>query len=229
MIEKGCVLAGIAILENARDETAEIVGVAPASFLETEPALLERATAYLPRVPYDGIDLLIIDVMGKNISGSGIDTNVIRRKHWADMAVGEQVDPDGPKRIFVRDLSAETEGNAAGIGLADFTLQRLVAKIDRHKTYTNTITATRPRGAMTPLVFDTDEEAIRLALMSAGVDDLARARVARVRDTLHLTCLEVSEPLMDRAWPGTNIGIAGPGRPLSFDVRGMLDPDVLPI
>jgi len=229
VLDRVPILAGIAIIENAYDGTAEVVGVPPAEFFAAEERLLARAAAYMATVPFDGIDLLIIDEMGKNISGAGIDTNVIRRKHWADAAIGERLDPGAPKRIFVRDLTSETQGNAAGIGIADFTLRRLADKIDRHKTYTNTITATRPRGAVLPLVYDTDEEAILAAIASAGVVDPAQACIARIRNTLRLTRIEASENLLAGAHPGARIEVTGAGTGIRFDDEGMLTPDRLPV
>ena len=229
VLERVPVLGGIALLENAHEQTAEVVGVRPSDFFRVEEELLRRAASYMPGVPYEDIDLLIVDEMGKNISGAGVDTNVIRRKHWADTALGEQADPGAPKRIFVRDLTEATHGNAAGIGMADFALKRLVDKIDRHKTYMNTITATRPRGAMLPLVFDTDEEAIRQALASAGVGDLGEARIVRIRDTLHLVRMEVSESLVEHVHKDACVRMVGTGNGLVFDGRGMLSPDKLPV
>jgi hypothetical protein len=229
VIERTNILAGIAILENGHEQTAEIVGVHPQDFLSAEGKLIERATAYLPMVPFGAIDLLIIDEMGKNISGSGIDTNVIRRKHWADLKIGESLEPDAPCRIFVRDLTDKSDGNAAGVGLADFTLDRVAEKYDRHKTYTNTITATRPRGAMLPLTFATDREAIEQALLSAGISDMATANIARIRNTLQLVQLEVTKSLMDHTLEGANVRELGPGGGISFDDAGMLTPDKLDV
>ncbi len=225
VLDRAPIVAGIAILENGREETADVVGMKPSQFFDLEPGLLERAAELMPRVPFDDIDLLIIDEMGKNVSGAGMDTNVIRRKHWADMSTGEQADPGGPKRVFVRDLTDESRGNAAGIGLADFALGRLADKIDRHKTYTNTITATRPRGAMLPLVYDTDREAVEQALLSVGIDDGSLARVARIRNTLQLVEFEVSEPLLQHASAGADVATVSDGVGLEYDSHGMLTPD----
>jgi hypothetical protein len=227
VIERTPILAGIAMLENANEETAEIIGLHPSRFLLDEGALLARAAALMATIPFDHVDLLIVDEMGKNISGSGMDTNVIRRKHWANTQIGEIVEQSAPRRIIVRDLTPETEGNAAGIGLADFTLERVLAKVDWHKTRTNAVTATRPRGAMTPIVCANDEEAFEMALASAGVRDAATSRVIRLRDTLHLRNMLVSEALLEHAHQGANIRTAGGGKQLAFDGSGMLEPDKL--
>lgn len=225
VIEKANILGGLAILENAHEETAEITGVAPQNFLDAEGPLLERAIRYLPMIPFESVDLLIVDEMGKNISGSGMDSNVLRRKHWADVRDGEALEPAGPRRVFIRDLTDATEGNAAGVGLADFALDRVARKYDRHKTYTNAITATRPRGAMLPLTFPTDREAIEMALMSAGVENPERARIVRVLNTRQLTHMEATESLLDHIHDGCRVHVAGPGAGMAFDDDGMLTPD----
>lgn len=227
VIERVNILAGIAILENARDETAEIIGVAPKDFLSAEGVLLKSATAYLPTIPFEDVDLLIVDEIGKDISGSGMDTNVIRRKHWANLKVGENLEPRAPRRVFVRDLTAKSEGNAAGIGLADFTLDRVAAKYDRHKTYTNSITATRPRGGMLPLTFATDREAVEAALESAGVGDSMTARIVRIRNTLRVGQMDVTQPAMESATPGASIRVVGPSDGLEFTDDGMFSVDKL--
>lgn len=229
VLEKVPILAGIAILENAFEQTAEIAGVRPKDFFTVEGTLLARAATYLPGVPYQNIDLLIVDEMGKDISGAGMDTNVIRRKHWAEPNRGETLDATAPKRVFVRDLTDATQGNAAGIGLADFTLARLVAKIDRHKTYVNCITSTRPRGAMLPLTFDTDEETISEAIHSVGIQDVSEARIVRIRDTLHVITMEVSDTLERDLVEGARVRVVADSGELTFDGSGMLVPDRLPI
>ena len=229
VIERANILAGIAILENAYEQTAEVVGVAPGDFLTEEGELIKRATGYLPGIPFDFVDLLIVDEMGKNVSGAGMDTNVIRRKHWADVAEGETVEHTAPRRVFVRDLTDKTEGNAAGVGLADFALERLARKFDRHKTYTNTITATRPRGAMLPLTYETDREAIEMALASAGVPDAADARIVRILNTLSLIHMEASESLMDSVTAGATVRSHGQAPGIRFDDAGMLTPDRLDV
>lgn len=229
VIGKVPILAGIAIIENAFEQTAHIVGVRPREFLDVEEELLALAASYLPGIPYNNIDLLIVDEMGKNISGAGMDTNVIRRKHWSEPGRGETLEPTAPKRVFVRDLTEATQGNAAGIGLADFALKRLADKIDRHKTYINCITSTRPRGAMLPLLFDTDEEAIAEAVESASVQDSSQARIVRIRNTLHLLTMEVSQTLEGDLCPGARVRVIAKGRGLVFDRNGMLVPDKLPV
>ena len=217
--------AGVAVIENEHEQTAEVHCLRPDEFLHREPGLLATADNYMPTLPYDDIDLLIIDEMGKNISGTGMDTNVLRRKHWSDYGTGEHPDMGGPRRVFVRNLTPETEGNAAGIGLADFTLRRVVDSIDRQATYANALTATRPRGAMIPMWFPCDRESIEQALASTGMSDFANARVVRIRNTLHLQHMMVSEPLLaDEHLKDMSIGKL---EEVVFDDSGMLVPEMI--
>jgi len=152
----------------------------------------------MPLLPFDEIDLLIVDRLGKNISGSGMDPNVTGR--WVNgysTALGREGRP-APfiRRIFVRDLTPETHGNAIGIGLADVTTTRLVRAIDQRATYINGLTALTPNCAKIPIHFDTDREAIELVLRSLAVSDIKKIRVVRIQDTLSLVDLEVSESLL---------------------------------
>ncbi len=222
------VLGGIGVLENARGQVAEVVAVPADRLLRDEPQLLTRATGYMATIPFDNIDLLIVDELGKDISGSGMDTNVIRRKHWADTRIGEIVERPAPLRVFVRDLTAATEGNAAGIGLADFALTRLANKVDWRKTRMNAITATRPRGAMVPVLCENDAEAIEAALASAGVGDTAGARLVRIRNTRCLSHMHVSETLMPCARADASVAYGTEAFSLAFNHNGMLIPDRLP-
>lgn len=224
VLDKAPVLGGIAIIENANEEVAEIVPLRAADLLTTEPALLQRAAGYMAAIPFDNVDLLIVDEIGKDISGSGMDTNVIRRKHWADTQIGEVVERNAPKRIYVRDLTDATEGNAAGIGLADFALESILDRVDWRKTRINAVTATRPRGAMVPIVCANDVEAIEMALASAGVGAVADARVVRVCDTLHLRHLQASKEAVAHLCPKATVRVTPASVPLQFDGCGMLIP-----
>jgi hypothetical protein len=147
-------------------------------------------------LPFDDIDLLIVDRIGKNISGSGMDPNITGRwVHGYSSALGGKA-PSGPvvRRLLVRELTPETHGNAIGIGLADVTTTRLVQAMDKRVTYINALTSLTPNSAKIPIHFDTDREAIAQALASLGLHDTSQARVVRIADTLSLEKLEVSEP-----------------------------------
>jgi hypothetical protein len=220
VIERCHILAGVAIVENAYDETARIEAVAPLQFFNRERELLKLAKAWLPRLPLAQIDLLIIDRIGKDISGAGLDTNVVGRKFAAHAATDQ--DEVNCKRIFVRALTEKTKGNATGIGLVEFTTQRAVDQIDRFVTQTNCITGAHPEGAMIPCVYETDREAIEAAVSTIGMVGLKDARIVQISDTLHLAELLVSEACAAELGSNPQIEILGSPREMSFDAEGNL-------
>jgi len=186
------ILFGLAIVENSYDETTRIVAVEPDLFEQTDRELLKEAKDFLPRLPIDKLDVLIVGEMGKEISGTGMDTNVIGRL----MVFGEP-EPDSPRitRIVVLDLTESTHGNAIGVGLADFVTRRLANKIDQRVTYINCFTAMTPEKARLPAVGETDREAIEWAFLTAGILDPQQARVIKIKNTLHLDEIYISESL----------------------------------
>jgi hypothetical protein len=212
---------GLGIVENAYDETALIEGAAPAEFEPIEERLLVEARRLLGRLPWQEADILIVDEIGKDISGSGMDTNVVGRKR----AFRTQPAPPGlpsMRLIFVRGLSAHTHGNAAGIGLADFTTTRLAKQMDYRATVINCLTAGYPEGAFLPVHFETDREVMEAALAILGTRGVEEARVMRIRNTLMVEEVEASEACL--AAPSTNpITQLGWARPLSFDNHGDLE------
>ena len=193
VLAKAPIRFGLAIVENALDETAIIEGVPADHFLDREPALLELAKKHMPRLPVDEVDLLIIDEIGKDISGSGADTNVMGRKATSDVNERE-IRNERPlvHRIFMRELTKNSHGNAAGIGLADFTTDRLVASMDYRSTVINCLTANHPLAAAIPIHFASDREVIEAALASAGLKSWAEAKIAWILDTLHVGYLAIS-------------------------------------
>jgi hypothetical protein len=197
ILEKAPVRFGLAIVENAFDETSHIEGVLATEFLNREPSLLEMARKGMPRLPVDEVDLLIIDEIGKDISGSGADTNVIGRKPTTDW---NERDIRNAKplvhRIFVRGLSAGSHGNASGIGLADFTTDRVVEQMDYRVTTINCLTANHPLAAAIPVHFPTDREVIEAALKTIGLRRPEDARVAWITNTLQTARLALSDHYM---------------------------------
>jgi hypothetical protein len=222
-IIRQCPIAfGLALVENQRDET-EIIQAIPANQIEeTERELLIKAKDLLPRIPFDPIDLLIVDEMGKDISGTGMDQNVIART----VIPYHQV-PANPKitRIFVRDLSAGSEGNATAIGNADFTTKRLVDKIDRHATYMNAITSSCPEAVRIPPYYDNDREVIEAALNTIGDIEPQKARIVHILNTLKLEKMMISESMMPEAEQLDNLSIIGSPDQLKFDAQGYLISD----
>lgn len=214
------VVCGVGIVENALDQTAIIEAVPPAEFAVREAALLRKAREFLPRLPFRSCDLLIVDRIGKDISGTGMDTNVVGRK-FNDHEATEQDDADC-RRIFVRGLTAKTHGNATGIGIAEFTNRRTIDALDYNITRINCVTAGHPTGAMLPIWYDTDREAVEAALSTAGRTPPEQARVIHIQDTLHLSeCLVSEAYATEIAKHGHLQMLAGP-QPMQFDAAGNL-------
>lgn len=193
VLAKTPVRFGLAIVENALDETAHIEGVHANQFLEREPALLQLAKKHMPRLPVDEVDLLIIDEIGKDISGSGADTNVMGRKPSGDVN-DRDIRNTRPlvHRIFMRELSQHSHGNAAGIGLADFTTDRLVASMDYQSTVINCLTANHPLAAAVPIHFPSDRQVIDAAIGTVGLKSWMDARITWIIDTLRVEYLAVT-------------------------------------
>ena len=213
---------GVATLENGYDETALIEAIPAADFEEREKVLQAISKEWCPSLPFDDVDLLIIDEMGKNISGSGMDTNVIGRKRNDRRAMGDET----PRilRIFVRDLTEVTHGNATGIGMAEFTTRRLVDKIDYHATYTNVITGQHVSAGAIPLHCDTDAEILDIALESIGLIAPEDARVLWIPNTLDLGEVEASEAYLAQADIRDDLEILTDLRPLETEADGNLPP-----
>jgi hypothetical protein len=220
VLKKCKVVAGVAIVENAYDETALIEAISPQRFYERECELLKQAVTWMPKLPFAEADLLIIDQIGKNISGTGMDTNIIGRKYNDHVAT--EKDNANCKRIFVRGLTEETKGNATGIGLAEFTLQRCVDQINTESTRINCITSSHPTGAMIPCVYENDKAAIEDALKTIGLTEPEDAKIMHIKDTLHLAELEVSEAYM-KASSENQFEIVNESKSLGFDGDNMLN------
>ena len=221
ILDTGKIAFGLGLIENAHEDTAKAVAMPAAQLLQTERELLVEAKALMGRLPFDELDLLIVDWTGKNISGTGMDTNVIGR-----MMQNFEPEPAKPAilRIFVRDITEESDGNATGIGLADFTTTRLVDKIDRHSTYMNGITALGPQKSKIPFYYDTDREAIEVALDTIGLTEPEDARVIRIESTLRLTEFDISEVLLEDAKLHSRLDVIDETKPLAFDAAGNLLP-----
>jgi len=214
------ILAGVAVVENGYDETAQITAVRPEEFEEREKELLHRATQLLPRLPFREVDLLILDEIGKNISGTGMDTNVVGRKFNDHCAIEDE----WPKvrRIVVRSLTEETHGNAAGIGIAEFCRTQVLRDMDQHKTWVNALTAGHISSVMVPLNYETDREILDTALPTIGLREPADARILWIKNTLEITEVECSAAYLDPARSRDELEVISPLRPLNFDTAGNL-------
>lgn len=218
------VIAGVAVIENQRHETARIE-VVPAAALEAcEGRLCAEADRLMPRLPFPEIDLLIVDRMGKNISGTGLDPAVIGRTiHGYSLAEDQERRSPHVRRLFVRELTPESHGNAIGIGLADFTTSRLVRAMNRAVTVTNSLTALSLQGAKIPIHFETDREAITTALDTLALSAGQAPRIVRIADTLHVEMIAASPALVDETIRD-RVALERLGEPadLDFDDAGNL-------
>ena len=215
------VIFGVGIVENAYDETAYIE-IVPAEKLKTrEPDLQAMAKKQMPQLFFDDIDVLIIDEMGKNISGAGFDPNITGRNRrnvkWQDTP--------RVKKIAVLGLTRVSQGNATGIGSADVITMRLYKELDVASTYANVITSMNLDGGAIPIVMNNDHDAIALAVKTVVRVKPDDCRIVRIRNTLHLGEIEVSASLIDevRRQP-ERFGIAELPRDVKFDTQGNLAP-----
>ena len=219
VLRRAPIVGGLAILENGHDEPAEIVGLAPGDILAREPALLRRARRHAPRLPFSELGVLIVDWIGKDISGVGLDTHVIgRRMIWNEPEFREP----RIRVIAALDVTPGSRGNALGLGLADLITDRLRRKMDVTTLKTNVLHTGWLNRAKTPLSFPNDREVLRASLLALGQPDPRRARIARVRDTLHLARLWISEALLPEARRSPRIRLLGEPTDLRFDRRGNL-------
>jgi len=224
VLKRAPVLCGLGTVENGYDETAKIVALRPEELESKERELLALAKQMMPRLPFNEIDLLIVDEMGKDISGTGIDPNVTGRNR--DL-LGVFPHPTNVKRLFVRDLTENSNGNATGIGLADLTTKRLVDKINYQATYMNCITGISLEKAAVPMHFETDQEAIRVALGSVGLIPAEKSRIVRIKNTLLVDEVEVSEAYGEEMKKRPDLEVLGGPKPMSFDRQGNLLPLVV--
>jgi hypothetical protein len=218
LLERLPVLAGVALVENAYDQTARVTALRPEEFLPREAQLLEEARVNMPRILAHRIDLLIVDEMGKNISGTGMDTNVIGRMMLPGI---KEPDEPGVSRIFVRRLSDKTHGNANGVGLSDVITRQLFDAIDFDATYANAFTSTFLNRAYIPIIKADDRDAIASMFEVLRIDDGATARVARIRNTLDVARIQLSEALA-RDSDHPDLERVGDFEPMGFDDDGAL-------
>ncbi|MFC6941725.1 DUF362 domain-containing protein [Salinirubellus sp. GCM10025818] len=204
-------LGGVAIVENFEDRTAEVEGVPASDLPEAETALLERAYEYMPTLPYDELDVLVVEEIGKDVSGAGMDTNVIGRYE-----VLNAEEPESPdiKRILVLGLTEATHGNGQGIGLADLTTVDVVEELDLDQVYANALTSSSFSKARLPLALPNDELGLAAAVSGVGPYDPEEARIAWIRDTGHLSEFRVS-PALARSAP-EHVEVVGRSR-LTFE------------
>lgn len=219
VIARAPVLCGLGIVENSSGETAKIAALKPEEIESKETELLLLAKKMMAQLPFNEIDLLIVDEMGKDISGVGIDPNVTGRNR--DILAGFP-HPAHIKRMFVRDLTEKSKGNATGIGLADITTERLVNKINRSATYINCITGISLEKAAIPMYVENDREAIEIALGSIGLTSPEKSKIVRIKNTLQLEIVEASEAYAEAFGQRTDLKILDGPHAMVFDSNNNL-------
>lgn len=225
-LENVRVLCGIAVLEDQHHQTSEIHVLPPDVIVSREHLLFERSRSLMPHLPLDEIDLLIVDEIGKEISGTGMDTNIIGREITGYSTSLQQANGTTPQiaRIFVRDLSHATNGNGIGIGLADFTTDRAVNALDLGSMYMNATTSLGLNAAKIPIHFASDREAVHTALVSVASSHPEMIRVVRIVNTLSLERTLVSECCTEMLGSRPGVTIVGQARAMQFDQAGNLLP-----
>ena len=221
VLQQSPVICGVGIVENGYGDTARIIAVKAHDIESSEKELLTLSKEMMAHLPFNDIDLLIVDEMGKNISGVGIDPNITGRNR--DLLGGFE-HPTRIKRIFVRDLTAESHGNAIGIGLADITTDRLVDKIDYDATYKNCITGISLEKGAVPVHFGNDRQAIKVALETIGTVAPAMSKIVRIKNTLRLDVVMVSEAYAEAIHQKKDLKILDGPQPMEFDNNDNLLP-----
>ncbi|AHG01385.1 hypothetical protein HALLA_03085 (plasmid) [Halostagnicola larsenii XH-48] len=209
------VVGGVAILEDQRDDTAMLEGIPPEGFLDREAELLETTYDIMPTLPFEELDILVLDEQGKDISGQGMDTNVIGRRPFAI----QEPEPESPdiKRIYTRGLTETTHGNAMGMGSADFVHADLLEEIDMPTTLINALTASTTRGVRLPPAVETDRAGLIATLSTIGIADPETVRVLRAPDTMHLQRLYASTALIEEAREREDLRVVEEPKPISFE------------
>ena len=221
LLNKLPIFFGVGIIENQYDETAFIDLLKPEEIVKKEKVLLKKAKELIPFLPFNQIDILIVDEIGKDISGAGMDTNVIGRNLFIG---GTKSNKPKITRIFVRDITEESHGNATGIGMADYTTKRLVDKIDYASTRINVTTGMSPENGRVPIFFETDREALSIAHYNSGVFDPKDLRILWIENTLEIEYLYASEAFLNQARSNPRLKILSEPFDFPFDQDGNLIP-----
>lgn len=221
--ESGKILGGLAILEDGGHSTAQLAALSIEDLVEREEQLLELVKSWSARIPVDSLDILIVDKMGKNISGTGMDTKIVNRSVHGH----SNCFPDAPfiRRVFARDLDDLSYGNAVGVGMADIVSDRLLNKIDWGATYLNSLTASATAGSRTPIHFPTDRECLERIALTVGEFDTKEVTIGWIANTMELGLLGLSENLLAEVGGDATLEIVSPALDLRFDAQGNL-PDL---
>jgi hypothetical protein len=219
VLDSGRVLFAAASLENAYHETARIEVLAAEEMAVREPALQEEAKRLSPRIHFDALDVLIIDEIGKDISGTGFDTNMVGRYHTPFASGGPNI-----TRVAALDITDVSHGNGNGLGILDFTTRRAFDKFDFENTYPNALTSTVPMSVKIPMVLRSDRQAIQAAIKTCNILDKSAVRLVRIKNTVEVAEIDVSEALLEeaRANPYLEVDAGAVASELAFDGNGNL-------
>lgn len=218
-IEKAPILFGLATVENSYDRIAIAEVVMAEDILTREPALLEQARANMPRILFDPLDILVVDKMGKEYSGTGMDPHITGRPATPYVSPKQTTG-----KLVILDLSTKSGGNATGLGLADFCTKQLFDKIDYRAFYTNHLTSTVTTGAKIPMIMETPRMAVQAAIKTANAPDPSRIRIVRIPNTLHLEHILISEELLAEARDNPAIEILGEPAEFVFEDETVKEP-----
>lgn len=216
-IGKKNILCAVAILENAYHETAAVEAMGKEMIESREPELLEEAWRLYPRIFFDELDVLILDEIGKDISGTGFDTNIVGRYHTPYASGGPRI-----TRVGALDITDKSGGNANGLGILDITTRRAYEKFDFEQTYPNALTSTVPMSVKLPMVLNNDRQAVQAAIKMSNILDRAAIRMVRVKNTVQLGEIEISENLIPLAEEHPNLSVISGPYELPFDGEGNL-------
>ncbi|MDR2669331.1 MAG: lactate racemase domain-containing protein [Desulfovibrio sp.] len=216
-INGGKLALGVGTIESAYDEVAEIIACGPEDFFQADEDGLKKAFKNMPKLCVDKLDLLIVDEVGKEYSGGGMDSNITGRYVTPYISGGPDID-----RIVALDMTEGSHGNASGIGLVDVVTASLIKKIDMAATYTNNITSKVPASSRLPMHFETEEMVIRCGLKTCRSVDYAKARVMRIPNTLHMREAFISEVLLPEVENRPDVRILGTPQPMRFNANGTL-------
>lgn len=218
VLDHANVVAAVGCIENAFDQTYKIAALTKQEIWDVEPQLLLEAKSKMGRIWFDELDVLVVDQLGKDISGDGMDPNVTGRFACADSASGGIK----VKRIAVLDLTDKTHGNANGVGMADMVTRRLLEKTDIDATYPNAVTSTVLEVVKMPFVANSDKTAIQLALRTCNGTDKEKPYIVRIKDTMHLREIYISEAMLEDAKKNPNIEVIGQPEAWDFSEDGNL-------
>jgi hypothetical protein len=220
VLKSGKILGGLAILEDANHNTAQLTAVQIDGMEQREEELLALVKSWMGHVPVRHLDILILDQIGKNISGAGMDTKVANRSVHGEYNPW----PDTPRfeRIFVRDLSDISYGNGVGLGMADVVHDRLLEKIDWTPTWINSLTASTPAAIRTPIHFSTDRECLNRIMPTVGKFDGRKVEIGWIRNTMELTRVALSENLIDEICANPALEVLDGPFDIPLDADGQL-------